>query len=413
MRRTKATSPAGPKAVPARGNPALDGAHGQRRPENLWRSGKVGPYLLDAIAHFLDELAPSALAEPWDNVGLLSACPGASVAKVLVAIDLTAAVLHEAMAWDTDLLVCYHPPVFQPLKTLVPQLNAPCGNALLAHATGIWIYSPHTALDAASGGTNDALAEALKLNVAGSLRPSHAGEPHLKLVTFIPENEVEKVAEAVFLAGAGRIGRKSRYHHCSFRTPGTGTFFGDESTHPTVGESGRMEFVREVRFETVLPARLADAVVAALRTSHPYEEPAFDLLMMHTPPDATGTGRIAHVKHTLLELAHQCKARLGLSQVQVVGEPSRHIETAAIIAGSAGCLALDCGSHPQPDCLITGELKHHDMLAYKAAGIATICLGHGSSEQPVLHRLRERLSEQFGSLEVRVSTAHVEPFTIV
>ncbi|NNM85464.1 MAG: Nif3-like dinuclear metal center hexameric protein [Phycisphaerales bacterium] len=413
MKRTNATTVAGPEAVPYQVSPAASTAAGERRPANLWYTGQAGPYPLETVAEFLDELSPPALAEPWDNAGLLSACPGASVARVLVALDLTATVLHEAMAWNADLLVCYHPPIFQPIKTLVPQPNAPCGNALLAHAAGIWIYSPHTALDTASGGTNDALAAALNLNVTGNMRPSHAGEPHLKLVTFIPENEVEKVADAVFLAGAGRVGQNSRYHHCSFRTPGTGTFFGEESTHPTVGEAGRMEFVREVRFETVLPVRLADAVVAALRTSHPYEEPAFDLLVMYTPPDATGTGKIAHVKLALQELAQQCKTRLGLLQVQVVGEPSRHIETVALIAGSAGRLALDGGDHPQPDCLITGELKHHDMLAYKAAGIATICLGHGSSELPVLHRLRERLTERFSSLEIRVSTAHAEPFTMV
>ena len=96
----------------------------------------------------------------------------------------------------------------------------------------------------------------------------------VKLVWFVPVDALEQTRSAVFSAGAGRIGG---YERCSWYTPGTGTFLGDETTSPALGESGREEHVPELRVETLVPAdRIAD-VVAALRAAHPYEEPAYDV----------------------------------------------------------------------------------------------------------------------------------------
>ena len=95
-----------------------------------------------------------------------------------------------------------------------------------------------------------------------------------KLVVFVPEEALDAVRDAVFAAGAGRIGN---YERCSWYTEGTGTFLGGEAAHPTVGERGREERVPELRLETVYPAAREAEVVEALRAAHPYEEPAFDL----------------------------------------------------------------------------------------------------------------------------------------
>ena len=100
-----------------------------------------------------------------------------------------------------------------------------------------------------------------------------AGERR-KLVVFVPRGALEPVREALFAAGAGRIGE---YARCSWYTVGTGTFLGGQGTEPSVGEAGREERVLELRLETVFPAERHDEVVAALRSAHPYEEPAFDV----------------------------------------------------------------------------------------------------------------------------------------
>ena len=102
-----------------------------------------------------------------------------------------------------------------------------------------------------------------------------------KLVVFVPREALDTVREALFAAGAGRIGD---YQRCSWYTQGTGTFLGGETTDPTVGEPGREERVAELRLETVYPEELEAEVVRALREAHPYEEPAFDLYPLAEPP---------------------------------------------------------------------------------------------------------------------------------
>ena len=95
-----------------------------------------------------------------------------------------------------------------------------------------------------------------------------------KLIVFVPREALDTVRDALFAAGAGRIGD---YERCSWYTEGTGTFLGGEGTSPSVGQPGREERVAELRLETIFPADRQDEVVAALRRAHPYEEPAFDV----------------------------------------------------------------------------------------------------------------------------------------
>jgi hypothetical protein len=95
-----------------------------------------------------------------------------------------------------------------------------------------------------------------------------------KLVVFVPREALESVRDALFAAGAGRIGN---YERCSWYTAGTGTFLGGKGSEPSIGERGREERVSELRLETVYPEERHDEVIAALRGAHPYEEPAFDV----------------------------------------------------------------------------------------------------------------------------------------
>ena len=95
-----------------------------------------------------------------------------------------------------------------------------------------------------------------------------------KLVVFVPREALDVVRDALFEAGAGRIGK---YERCSWYTQGTGTFLAGEGSSPSLGEVGREQRVAELRLETIFPADRQEDVVAALRKAHPYEEPAFDV----------------------------------------------------------------------------------------------------------------------------------------
>ena len=101
-----------------------------------------------------------------------------------------------------------------------------------------------------------------------------------KLVVFVPSEALDRVRDALFAAGAGRIGD---YERCCWYTEGTGTFLARDGADPAIGEVGREERVREYRLETVYPDEAHAAVVAALRRVHPYEEPAFDVVPLLEP----------------------------------------------------------------------------------------------------------------------------------
>ena len=105
----------------------------------------------------------------------------------------------------------------------------------------------------------------------------------------MPDKDLGKVSDALFAAGAGHIGQ---YRECSFRLSGIGTFFGSEATNPTIGEKGRREEVAEWRLEVLCPERLVDGVVAAMRSAHSYEEPAYDVYPLRPERAKFGEGRV-------------------------------------------------------------------------------------------------------------------------
>ena len=130
----------------------------------------TGPNVADLV-EAMESLAPSHLAAAWDNVGLLVGDPAAALGRVLLAIDCTRAVLEEAIRLGCDTVVAYHPPIFRPEKRFV------AGSiAYEAARAGLAVFSPHTALDAAPGGTNDVLADALGMTARAPLRPVAAGD---------------------------------------------------------------------------------------------------------------------------------------------------------------------------------------------------------------------------------------------
>jgi dinuclear metal center YbgI/SA1388 family protein len=353
------------------------------------------------ITAILESIAPTRFAESWDNVGLLAGDPAADVSRILLTIDYTAAVAAEAKSLGCGLVVSYHPPIFEPLKRLK------AGEVVFdAIRNGIAIYSPHTALDVADGGTNDMLADILGLQDRTALRVSPATNGQYKLITFVPAECVEKVSQALFDAGAGRIGN---YSSCSFRSAGEGTFFGEAGTNPAVGQSGRLERAAEIRLETVVPVSCVTQVIAALRKAHPYEEPAFDLNQLAAAPDGRGMGRIGSLNASRAELLETIKRGLGISQLLIAGPTSGQVRRAAVCAGACGNL-LHTALAERADLFLTGEVRHHDALKAAAAGMTVMCALHSNSERPVLERLKARL--QSVHLDAIISSADRDPFVI-
>jgi dinuclear metal center YbgI/SA1388 family protein len=351
----------------------------------------------------LDSVAPLRFAEGWDNVGLLAGDRGAAMERVLLTIDLTLPVVEEAQALRCDLVIAYHPPIFEGLKRI--DARSPVGQAL---RHGIALYSPHTALDAALGGTNDVLADMAGLLSRAPLRPVRPVTEGYKLVTFVPEEHLNAVARAVWDAGGGRIGD---YGQCSFRHPGEGTFHGDEGANPAVGEAGRLETVKEVRLEILVPEARISGALAALRAAHPYEEPAVDFFPTNrVEPAPIGMGRIGPVAPVdRSSFVGQMKEKLGVSHVLVAGPLEGVVRKVALAAGAAGDL-LQAALRQGADVLVTGEVRHHDALAAAAAGMTVVCARHSCSERRALLPYRDRLAERAPQVSFFLSEVDADPF---
>ncbi len=363
------------------------------------------------LVRTMEDIAPTRFAADWDNVGLLVGDPLASLTRVLLAIDCTPDVLAEAHAERCEAIVSYHPPIFAPQKRFV------AGDVAYAAArAGIAIHAPHTALDAADGGTNDVLADAVGMFDRHPLRVL-APDRQLKLVTFVPADRAAALSEALFAAGAGIIGR---YSSCSFRSPGTGTFFGQEGTNPAVGVSGRLEEVSELRLETVVPAARLSQVVTAMRAAHPYEEPAFDLIPLETSTahlpagtKARGMGRVGAVSPaTVSVVVDRLKGTLGLRHVLVGGSLERVVTRVAVCAGSGGDFVPDAVT-AGADLLVTGELRHHDALRAADRGLVVVCTLHSASERPALAALQRSLTDRLAGVAVAISLKDRDPFNVV
>ncbi|MEO7330825.1 MAG: Nif3-like dinuclear metal center hexameric protein [Minicystis sp.] len=365
--------------------------------------------LLREILATLEAIAPLRHAESWDNVGLLAGDPEALIHRALLTIDYTPEVAAEARRLRAELVVAYHPPLFQAVKRLDAR-----SLVFQAIRDGIALYSPHTALDVAEGGTNDLLADALDLATRGPLQRAAPKDTHYKLVTFVPEDEIDRVSAALFAAGAGQIGK---YAACSFRAPGTGTFFGEEGSKPVVGSAGKLERVNELRLETVLPIARAEAVIAALRSAHPYEEPAFDLVRLAPAPDGDGDGigigRIGELAapRSRAALIAQIKRALGVDALLVAGPLDGEIRRAAVCAGAGGSL-LEAAIAGGAELFLTGELRHHDALRAASVGMTVVCALHSSSERPTLARVKARLEAAHPGLVVALSKDDRDPFSL-
>jgi len=357
----------------------------------------------------------------------------------MLCIDLTPAVLDEAIASKCQLIVAYHPPIFHPLKRLA---DRDWKEQMLAKAVrkGIAVYSPHTALDAVRQGMNDWLCDGLgKAGVRWSIGVPKMGRTmRFKVIVYVPRSDAERVRQAMFDAGGGGI---ARYSNCSFNIEGVGTFRGDETTNPAIGKPGQLEKVEETRVEMISWMNTLGDVIKAARATHPYEEPAidvFELAQEAEPEDEEQTpGRVLHLKTpiTASTLISRVKKQLGQKKLKAsvpldygVGDPEifsvntqrvdknkfyvpGKIESIGVCVGAGGSLFekyLHC------DAYITGEMQHHQVLDLYQRGKVVILAGHTNTERPFLKNYRDAIIAKGGEkVEWVLSETDAAPIQIV
>jgi len=366
------------------------------------------------IVKLIEERYPPALAADWDNVGFQVGNANSAVNKILVALEITPAVVQEAIDVNADLIICHHPLIFEPLKRLTESSPVEVMIRKLT-AARIGVYVAHTNADAAPGGSVDALLEALELERIETIGDVFH-EPFFKLAVYVPTAAVEIVSKAMFDSGAGQLGA---YSECSFSHPGTGTFLPLEGARPAIGSVGNRERVEETKIEVLVPQSHVRETVKSMLNAHPYEVPAYDLWPLKAPEQVFGFGAAAVLAASqnlnLSQWASKVKTALKAPGTRMVGAPEALVHRVAVVPGAGGSFYREAAA-AGCDLLITGDVKYHDAQSALALGIHMIDAGHCETELPFVRSMAAKLSddmEQKGyEVRVVVSETRINPFSI-
>ena len=359
------------------------------------------------VIHALEQWAPLAYQEGYDNSGLLVGDRNIDCTGVLVSLDVTEAVLDEAIKKKCNLIVAHHPIIFKGIK----KIN---GNTYVeriimkAIKHDVAIYAIHTNLDNVIDGVNHALAEKLGLENTAILQPTN--NLLNKLYTFVPPTHKEVVLSALFKAGAGHIGN---YSECSFGISGTGTFLPTEGTRPFSGIIGTRSSEAEEKIEVIFPSYLKNIVIEALLNIHPYEEVAYDIVELKNYFQNVGAGLIGYLPEPIEETAFLRNLKI------IVGTPFfRHSPLSGkkiskvAICGGAGVFLTEAAIRAKADIFVTADIKYHDFFEPDGR-IILADIGHWESEQFTIDRILTFLTEKFPTfalLKTEVKTNPVEYF---
>ena len=355
------------------------------------------------IANALEMFAPLPLQDGFDNAGLQIGLTEAEVAGVLLCLDVTEAVVDEAVASGCNLIVSHHPLIFSPLKRITGS-NYIERCVIKALANGIAIYSAHTNIDNAPGGVNYRIAEKLGLQNVRILVPKE--DALLKLAVYVPTSAADAVRDALFAAGCGNIGN---YDSCSYNIDGFGTFKANEGCNPFCGEVGELHREEEVRIETVLPAYLKNKVIAALLKAHPYEEPAFDIYQLKNSWGSVGSGVIGELPAECDEVEFlQCvKESFKVGSVRHTPLLGKGVKRVALCGGAGGSFA-GAAMAAGADVYITGEARYHDLFNYTGKIVMAV-IGHYESEQYTMDIFREIVERACPGVKVMKTTVNTNP----
>lgn len=325
----------------------------------------------------VDAFAPYNLAFEWDNVGLQVGDPSIMIERMLVVLELNESVIAVARKQQCRAILSHHPVIFRPQKSL--RTDRGNGRLLMELVKSeIGLIAAHTNLDRVLRGTNGALSELLELRDVLILDPATVDEMY-KFTVFVPRGYTPKLIEAIHRGGGGRIGN---YSHCTFRSPGHGTFIPMDGAHPFIGRQGEFEQADEDRLEALVPRRALRTVLHEVRQAHPYEEVAFDVFPLHDADPKYGLGAVGvlPVKTNLRLLCNRVREACGAEFATFAGEAGMDVKRVAIVTGSAGSCS-NLVTKAVADVLVTGELSYHLAQDAVQRGVGVIAVGHAASER--------------------------------
>lgn len=356
----------------------------------------------DLISLF-ENFAPFSLQESYDNSGLITGNTDDEIKGVLITLDTTEEVVEEAIKKNCNVIVSHHPVIFKGLKKITGK-NYVERTIIKAIKNDIAILAVHTNIDNVKVGVNGFLCDKLKLKDCKIMQSK--SNLLKKLVTFVPVNDVDKVRSALFEAGAGKIGN---YDSCSFNLSGEGTFRGNDSTNPYVGEKNKLHFENELRVETIYPDYLESKILSALFESHPYEEVAYDIYPLGNKFDQVGSGMLGYLEKEVeeIEFLKSLKEIFKLKFLKHTKLLERKIKKIAFCGGS-GSFLLNNAISEKADIFISGDFKYHEFFdAENKILIADI--GHFESEQYTKELFYELVSKKFSNFACFLAEVNTNP----
>lgn len=355
------------------------------------------------IINVLEEMAPTAYAEDFDNVGLLLGDKNETCTGVLVCHDALENVIDEAIATNCNLVVCFHPILFSGLKKITGK-NYVERAVLKAIKNDIAIFAVHTALDNHKNGVNKIMCDALGLQNSKILVPKQ--QFIKKLTTYTTPENVEQVKKALFNAGAGAIGD---YNECSFTSEGIGSYRGNENTNPTVGTAGELMHEKEIKIEVIFEKHLQNQILNALFKAHVYEQVAYQIVTLDNQHQDIGLGMIAEFETPMSEqnFLQFVKDKMQCGGIRHSALLNKQIKRVAVLGGS-GSFAIAAAINQNADAFLTADLKYHQF--YEAENKLLLCdIGHFESERYTKNYIFDYITKKLRNFAIILSQENTNP----
>ena len=355
------------------------------------------------VTNYIEQLAPLSYAEDFDNVGLLIGNYSTKVTGVLVTLDTLEETVDEAIANNCNLIVSFHPIVFSGLKKINGN-NYVERVVLKAIQNNIAIYATHTALDNVNNGVSAKMGEVLGLKNMKTLIPKKGIIK--KLTTYVPSQNADNLRNKLFEAGAGNIGN---YDNCSFNVEGKGSYRGNESSNPTIGEKGELMFEKETCITVTFDSFLEGKILSALFKNHPYEEVAYEVITLDNQNQHVGMGMIGELpsamkeKDFLLFVKETFKTGC-VRHSELLNKP---IKKVAVLGGS-GSFAIKNAMRAGADAYISADFKYHEFFKAEKSILLTD-VGHYESEQFTKNLLVDYLSKKISTFAIILSEKSTNP----
>jgi dinuclear metal center YbgI/SA1388 family protein len=310
------------------------------------------------------------------------------VSNIFLCLELTPKSLDEALKKKADFIFTHHPFIFKPLKKVNTDSDPKGILIKKLIENNITLYSAHTNLDFTKDGVSFELAKNLRLENPEFLVNQKSNQ--YKLVVFVPQNHLDNLSKALFKSGAGIIGE---YDSCSFQNEGIGTFKGSEFSNPAVGKKENFEKADEIRLELLVDSWKLNNVIKALKKTHPYEEPAFDIYPLNNENQNYGYGVLGYLKKSMSQnefLSHLCKSLKTNNLRYSIGKSGK-IKSVAVCGGSGSDL-LASAIKRKADAFVTADLKYHTFQDGEGQ-ILFVDAGHYETEIHVLNIVKKKLEK--------------------